>query len=850
MGELAVGDRLGPFRLRSALAGGAPGTRWVAEQDQPRRLVHVRVLPRPEPGALARIRRDLELAGSLQHENVARILLAGEHERAPYVATEPPDGETLDRTLAAGGLEVGQAAELARQLARALAHAHKCGVLHGPIHALDVDRLRRPEGARVRLGGFGCGRGDAAASGSDSREDLRGLGFLLRECLADRAIPADLETILRKLLAREVERRYRTADEVVLDLGHFLRGDPVPSHGRSWGYIASRLVRRRPIASCGVFAAAIASVAIYAWSLTHLARAGAAERVALAETRRGIESSERRARAMTILELGRPLLEEAENLPYDPRATPERIHARAREAERSIREALEVDPDLAIAHHLLGRTLLLAGEDQRAEACWREAIRLEPRLSVARAALARALLVRAIGLWSFLPFGRNGLPTVEAEAREAADELSRAVSEGLPSDQAPNALLAAALGALVRNDLDEARRLAEAGLSVHPDWRGRELFHVIRAAAAPHDAMGEAIEAALRIRPLFPLALLARSWIHLGLVSARGGDLSSALADLDLATRLQSDSPGNLLVRILACEVQGDLAGAREHCEDLCRRMRLRQLLVWRGRLRMLCGDLPAARMDLEEALLDDPSNERVRLGLVEVDERSGDLAGALRRVEEAIAHPPDCALEFVLRARLRLRQGEQAVAIADLDRAIALAAVAREGEAAPLARALRGLARDRLGDEPGAIEDLSSVLALQPSPMVAWLLAGIALRHGNRTAALRLHDEYRVYEILDFDVDVVGATGSDEDLARWLEVLRDAEASAADGRTRAAIGLLLEVGSRLRGAGEEEREVRRLESVRVYRAALEAAPPDWPHRVAIARRIEALAEGRPGSAR
>jgi serine/threonine protein kinase len=78
-GPLAAGDRVASYRIRSTLGEGGMGVVYLAEQENPRREVALKIL-RPGaagPALLARFRREAQLLGRLQHPGIAQIFEAG-----------------------------------------------------------------------------------------------------------------------------------------------------------------------------------------------------------------------------------------------------------------------------------------------------------------------------------------------------------------------------------------------------------------------------------------------------------------------------------------------------------------------------------------------------------------------------------------------------------------------------------------------------------------------------------------------------------------------------------------------------------------------------------------------------
>jgi serine/threonine protein kinase len=198
-------------------------------------------------------------------------VLAQRRKKAEGISSEAIDTKGESRA----PLAAGEAARLAIQAAEALEHAHALGVLHRDIKPANL--LLDPDG-HLWVSDFGLARfqgsGDLTLSGDllgtvrymspeqalggrilDARTDIYSLGATLYEIVTGRpafagndrqelirritcdepiaprkldpAIPRDLETIVGKAMAKEPERRYRTAGELALDLHRFCEDRPI-----------------------------------------------------------------------------------------------------------------------------------------------------------------------------------------------------------------------------------------------------------------------------------------------------------------------------------------------------------------------------------------------------------------------------------------------------------------------------------------------------------------------------------------------------------------------------------------------------------------------------------------------
>jgi tRNA A-37 threonylcarbamoyl transferase component Bud32/tetratricopeptide (TPR) repeat protein len=137
----ALGDRLqtalqGRYRLERELGSGGMAIVWLAEDVKHRRRVAIKVL-RPELAASigpARFVREIEIAAGLQHPHILPLLDSGEADGLAYYVMPYVEGESLrERVQREGALPPAEAVALVREVADALAYAHRRGVVHRDV---------------------------------------------------------------------------------------------------------------------------------------------------------------------------------------------------------------------------------------------------------------------------------------------------------------------------------------------------------------------------------------------------------------------------------------------------------------------------------------------------------------------------------------------------------------------------------------------------------------------------------------------------------------------------------------------------------------------------------------------
>ena len=195
--SLASGVRLGPYEIVAPLGAGGMGEVYRARDTKLGRDVAIKVLPTSfaaDPERLARFEREARLLASLNHPNIGAIYGVEETSGLVALVLELVEGETLaDRitkgsghraqgsrseqpsALSAqpsGGLPVGEALDIARQIADALDAAHERGIVHRDLKPANI--VVTPDGV-VKVLDFGLAKGTGGAAGSgEAAEAARG----------------------------------------------------------------------------------------------------------------------------------------------------------------------------------------------------------------------------------------------------------------------------------------------------------------------------------------------------------------------------------------------------------------------------------------------------------------------------------------------------------------------------------------------------------------------------------------------------------------------------------------------------------------------------------------------------
>lgn len=590
--------RVGPYVLGRALGGGGMGVVHEATEEGLGRSVAVKTI-RPEllpfEHARARFTRELRVVAKLSHPGIVPVYGSGEEGGRPWFAMERIRGATLARVVdrlegtppdqldgarlrdalgrAAGEPpEEGPAlfeapwsevvATVGREVAAALDHAHRAGVLHRDVKPSNV--LLGLDG-RPRLIDFGCALPEAAEEltrtgalvGSlpymapeqtrgeavDRRTDVYGLGatlielatlappFLERGVAAlqraivegpapslrarSRRLPRDLETILLRAIERDPDRRYPSAAELARDLDRFLALEPVEARPPGLARRARSWTRRHPARATAAgfaLAGALALQGILATANVRISRALDRAEVEAARARDNAAT----ARAALIDVLADVADEDLALVPgFAPRREAALARAQALWAELEESNAELADPvQSALLEREHAEVLRLLGRDDEADARLDSAIHaLEDRH--AERAGDVAVLLELVDAWidSTVGLARRGeYEDALARSRSAAEAVAPFTRAS--TDRATRASALARLRQAEHNAAVDSSRLDR------PD------------AAREHlDAALDAAREWLALGPddLDARAALAASWTLAGTLAASPGEALDAL---------------------------------------------------------------------------------------------------------------------------------------------------------------------------------------------------------------------------------------------------------------------------------------------------------------------------------
>src|SRR5512146_617818 len=225
----------GAYTIERELGGGGMSRVFLAEETRLGRRVVVKVLS-PELGAgvsAERFEREIKLAARLQHPHIVPLLAAGEVDGLPYYTMPYVAGASLRERMQAGGgpIPTNEAMGILRDVAKALAYAHRQGIVHrdikpenvllsegsamvadfGVARALRAATTLAPDSTITQLGtqiGTPAYMAPEQAAGDpdvDFRADLYAFGVMAYELLAGQHPFADRRTLHALVIAHMTE---------------------------------------------------------------------------------------------------------------------------------------------------------------------------------------------------------------------------------------------------------------------------------------------------------------------------------------------------------------------------------------------------------------------------------------------------------------------------------------------------------------------------------------------------------------------------------------------------------------------------------------------------------------------
>src|SRR5438477_1351396 len=156
--DLLVGQTFGHYKISKRIGSGGMGEVYLATDVTASRKAALKLLPMRFTGDANRLKRfqqEARAVVALNHPNILTVYEIGEDRSTHYIASELIEGETLRQRLGRGRIEVGEAVDVAIQVASALAAAHETGIVHRDVNPGNI--MLRPDGY-VKVLDFGIAK--------------------------------------------------------------------------------------------------------------------------------------------------------------------------------------------------------------------------------------------------------------------------------------------------------------------------------------------------------------------------------------------------------------------------------------------------------------------------------------------------------------------------------------------------------------------------------------------------------------------------------------------------------------------------------------------------------------------
>ena len=286
------------YTLLEQIGEGGMGKVYKAQNDLTGHIVAVKVLHdlahRYSNNYFKRFDQEAKLTQRLHHPNICEVLKIDVTTRGlPFMVMTYYEGVNLSDRLQQGSLDIREALGIVLHIARGLNYAHKQGIVHRDVKPsnilldtstreavlLDSGLAKYPDSENLTHSGALVGTIDylsperAKGQECDARGDLWSLGVVLYECLTEsRPFTSDsngsiasvvlaiiseepepigqrsladagqdlnnAQMMINRLLAKDIEVRYQSADDVIADIETVLEGiplqypSPIPQHRR------------------------------------------------------------------------------------------------------------------------------------------------------------------------------------------------------------------------------------------------------------------------------------------------------------------------------------------------------------------------------------------------------------------------------------------------------------------------------------------------------------------------------------------------------------------------------------------------------------------------------------------
>jgi serine/threonine protein kinase/tetratricopeptide (TPR) repeat protein len=309
-GPSRKGDVFGNYIILDEISRGAMGIVYRARQVNLNRVVALKLLiagERASRDQIERFYRETQAVAKLRHPNIVPVYDMGKVGNQHFFTMEYVEGKSLEEIILKGGVSEEEALDIARQVGRALSHAHERGIIHrdvkpgnilvdkeGHVQVMDFGLAKEVKTRRnMTHSGVTVGtphymspeQARGASQKVDYRSDVYGMGAVLYELLTGRPphdgetpveivlkviqddpvlprklkprVQRDLETVCMKALDKDPGRRYQSMDDFLADLERYRTGEPIEARPSTLMYSVRKKINKHRELSMAVSAAII-----------------------------------------------------------------------------------------------------------------------------------------------------------------------------------------------------------------------------------------------------------------------------------------------------------------------------------------------------------------------------------------------------------------------------------------------------------------------------------------------------------------------------------------------------------------------------------------------------------------
>jgi tetratricopeptide (TPR) repeat protein/predicted Ser/Thr protein kinase len=261
-----IGKSVYHYTITEEIGRGGMGIVYKAQDTKLKRTVALKFLPPAVgPEERARFETEAQSVAHLQHPNICGIHEINEFGGQTFIVMPFIDGVELKQLAAAGPMETAEAVLVALQVATALEEAHEHGIIHrdvksanvmitkkGLVKVMDFGLAKRVGSAQITKSSTSLGTIDymspeqASGEPADHRADIWSLGVVIYEMVTGKVpyegafeqaviysilnqdpprlatanpdVPASLDSVVTRSLAKSPDDRYQNMSELIADL--------------------------------------------------------------------------------------------------------------------------------------------------------------------------------------------------------------------------------------------------------------------------------------------------------------------------------------------------------------------------------------------------------------------------------------------------------------------------------------------------------------------------------------------------------------------------------------------------------------------------------------------------------